>query len=177
MLKGFIVGIVAVLATLAAAGYAVLRTGTIPANADASPGWFERYVANTSLRATLDDEAPKGANPIPLNDANLIAGIRLYGTHCAVCHGTAAKDAPPTPIAKGEYPQPPQLAKHGVEDDPQGWTFWKIKHGIRWTGMPSWKYELDDHQIWTLALFLKHMDKLPAAPAQAWQAVTLPAPH
>src|SRR5579863_4813460 len=48
----------------------------------------------------------------------------------------------------------------GVEDDPQGWTFWKIKHGIRWTGMPSWGHELNDQEIWTLALFLKHMDKL-----------------
>ena len=26
-------------------------------------------------------------------------------------------------------------------------------------------------QIWTLALFLKHMDKLPPAPQQAWQNV------
>lgn len=177
MVRGFIVGIVATLVTLAAAGYGVLRAGIIPANADAKPGGFERYVANTSLEATLRDHAPKGSNPVPLNDASLIAGIKLYGAHCAMCHGTAAKGAPPTPIARGEYPQPPQLAKDGVEDDPQGWTFWKIKHGIRWTGMPSWRYELNDRQIWTLALFLKHMDKLPSAAAQAWQNVALPAPH
>jgi len=142
MLKGFIVGVALTLIALAAAGYAILRTGTIPANADATPGALERYVANTSLKATLQNEAPKGPNPVPLDDANLIAGIQLYGTHCAVCHGTGEKDAKPTPIANGEYPQPPQLAKHGVEDDPQGWTFWKIKHGIRWTGMPSWEDEL-----------------------------------
>jgi hypothetical protein len=55
------------------------------------------------------------------------------------------------------------LGTDGVEDDPEGWTFWKIKHGIRWTGMPAWKDELSDQQIWTLALFLKHMDKLPTA--------------
>ena len=177
MLKGFVIGIAATLIALAAAGYAVLSTGTIPANADAKPGGFERYAARTSLRATLHNEAPKGPNPVPLNDANLIAGIQLYGTHCAVCHGTAAKDAKPTPIAAGEYPQPPQLAKDGVEDDPQGWTFWKVKHGIRWTGMPSWESELSDQQIWTLALFLKHMDKLPPAAVQAWQGVTLQAPH
>src|SRR5579859_3045789 len=120
MLRGFIVGVVVTLVALAAAGYAILRMGTIPANADAQPGGFERYVANTSLKATLRNEAPKGANPVALNDANLIAGIELYGTHCAMCHGTAASDAKPTPIADGEYPQPPQLAKHGVEDDPQG---------------------------------------------------------
>jgi thiosulfate dehydrogenase len=177
VLKGLLLGIAATLVVLAAAGYAVLRAGIIPANADAKPGRFERYIAGTSLKATLQKEAPKEQNPISLNDANLIAGAHLYGSHCAVCHGTAGKDAPPPPIAKGEYPQPPQLAKHGVEDDPQGWTYWKIKHGIRWTGMPSWKDELTDRQIWTLTLFLKHMDKLPLAAAQAWQGVGVSAPR
>jgi len=47
-----------------------------------------------------------------------------------------------------------------VEDDPESFSFWKIKHGIRWTGMPSWKWTLANEQIWSLALFLKHMDKL-----------------
>jgi hypothetical protein len=66
------------------------------------------------------------------------------------------------------------LATEGVEDDPEGWTFWKIKHGIRWTGMPAWKAELSDQQIWTLALFLKHMDKLPPGPEAAWRSFKLP---
>jgi mono/diheme cytochrome c family protein len=58
-----------------------------------------------------------------------------------------------------------------VEDDPEGVTFWKIKHGIRLTGMPSFRSSLSDQQIWTLALFLKHMDKLPPAVQQTWQQV------
>jgi mono/diheme cytochrome c family protein len=37
--------------------------------------------------------------------------------------------------------------------------------------MPSWASTLTDEQIWTLALFLKHMDKLPSAAQQAWQKV------
>jgi mono/diheme cytochrome c family protein len=106
-----------------------------------------------------------------LTDANLVAGIDLYGQHCAICHGTAKGDASATPIAKGEYPAPPQLATNGVEDDPEGYSFWIIKHGIRWTGMPSWAGTLNDEQIWTVALFLKHMDKLPPAAQQAWQNV------
>jgi mono/diheme cytochrome c family protein len=61
------------------------------------------------------------------------------------------------------------LATDGVEDDPEGLSYWRIEHGIRWTGMPSWKATLSEQQIWTLALFLKHMDKLPPAPEQAWQ--------
>jgi mono/diheme cytochrome c family protein len=66
------------------------------------------------------------------------------------------------------------LATDGVEDDPEGWTFWKIKHGIRWTGMPAWKDELSDQQIWTLALFLKNMDKLPPAPEATWRSFKMP---
>jgi len=71
----------------------------------------------------------------------------------------------------GLYQKPPQLATNGVEDDPEGYSFWKIKHGIRLTGMPSFGYTLSDQQIWTLALFLKHMDKLPPAVQQTWQQV------
>jgi hypothetical protein len=67
------------------------------------------------------------------------------------------------------YPKPPQLATNGVEDDAEGVSYWKIKHGIRLTGMPSWKESLTDQQIWTLALFLKHMDKLPFHVQQAWK--------
>lgn len=106
-----------------------------------------------------------------MTDANLIDGITLYGEHCALCHGTAAGKTSASPVAKGLYPQPPQLASDGVEDDPEGVSFWKIKHGIRWTGMPSWGGALNDQQIWTLALLLKHMDKLPPAAQDAWQKV------
>jgi mono/diheme cytochrome c family protein len=101
----------------------------------------------------------------------LLAGIKLYAQHCAFCHGTAAGDPSATPLAKGEYPRPPQLATDGVEDDSEGVSFWKIKHGIRLTGMPAWSGALSDEQIWSLALFLKHMDKLPPRAQAAWTQV------
>ena len=62
-------------------------------------------------------------------------------------------------------------AKRALTSDPEGVSFWKIKHGIRLTGMPSFGYSLSDQKIWTLALFLKHMDKLPPAVQQTWQQV------
>jgi thiosulfate dehydrogenase len=169
---GFVVGILFTMVAAVVAGYIGLETSAIPANADATPGPIEKFVAGTALRATLRNEASKTSNPVALTDANLINGIRLYGTHCTICHGTAAGNGSRSPIAKGEYPSPPQLASDGVEDDPDGWTFWKIKHGIRWTGMPSWKDDLTDQQIWTLALFLKHMDNLTPAAEAVWQATS-----
>ena len=171
MFRAFVWGVVLTILAVVGGGYAVLRAGLIPANADAKPGWFETWAAGTSLNATLARDAPKSPNPVPLTDANLVAGIDLYGQHCAICHGTAKGEASASPIAKGEYPSPPQLATDGVEDDPEGYSFWIIAHGIRWTGMPAWRGTLNDEQIWTLALFLKHMDKLPPAAEQAWQNV------
>jgi thiosulfate dehydrogenase len=171
MFRGFLLGVLAMIIVAAACGYGALRAGLVPANADAKPGWFENWAASTSLDATLARDAPKGTNPVALSDANLIAGINLYGEHCAICHGTAKGEVSASLIAKGEYPSPPQLATDGVENDPEGYSFWVISHGIRWTGMPSWRDTLTEEQIWTLALFLKHMDKLSPAPQQAWQNV------
>lgn len=171
MLRGFLFGILATMVVAFLVGYVVVISGIIPANADGQPLSLETWAASTSLGATLDHLAPKGPNPVPLTDASLVAGVELYGRHCAICHGTAKGSASASPLAKGEYPQPPQLATDGVEDDPEGFSFWKIKHGIRWTGMPAWKDTLTDQQIWTLAQFLKHMDKLPPSVEQAWQKV------
>ena len=171
MARGFIAGIVVAIVVALVGAWALLQSGLVPANADAKAGGLEIWAASTSLNATLRREAPKSANPVAPTDENLLVGVNLYGEHCALCHGTAAGDASASPVARGLYPKPPQLATVGVEDDPEGVSFWKIEHGIRLTGMPSWKGSLTDPQIWTLALFLKHMDKLPPNAEQAWRQV------
>jgi thiosulfate dehydrogenase len=171
-MRGFISGVAAVLVFGLIFAYVLLQSGLIPANADGKPGGLELWAANTSLSATLRREAPKGPNPEALTDSNLTEGVKLYGQHCALCHGTAAGDATLSSVAKGLYPAPPQFGTDGVEDDPEGVSYWKIKHGIRLTGMPSWAATLNDRQIWTIALFLKHMDKLPTGPQAIWKKVT-----
>lgn len=172
MAKGFIAGVVITLLLCLGGALLVLKSGLIPANADAKPGGLEVWAASTSLDATLRKQAPKQANPIALTSANLLQGIALYGQHCAICHGTAAGSSSASSVARGLYPAPPQFGDDGVEDDPEGVSYWKIKHGIRLTGMPAWGSSLSDRQIWTLALFLKHMDKLPPDAKQAWSQVT-----
>jgi thiosulfate dehydrogenase len=171
MLKGVVLGVAITLAVGLIGVYFLVRSGLIPANADAEPGGFETWMASTSLKATLRRDAPLDKNPVGLTEQNLVTGVRLFAQNCAVCHGSAQGAASPSPIAKGLYQKPPQLATDGVEDDAEGVSFWKIKHGIRLTGMPSFGHSLSDQQIWTLALFLKHMDKLPPAVQQTWQQV------
>lgn len=171
MSRGFISGATLVFALIAIVATALLYSGWIPANADADPSALEAWMAGTSLHASMRRLAPDQPNPVAATDENLTEGVRLFSTNCAVCHGTAAGNASASPIAGGLYQKPPQLASEGVEDDPEAESFWKIKHGIRLTGMPSFGQSLSDREIWTLALFLKHMDKMPAAPAAAWRQV------
>ena len=154
--------------------YVFLSVGAMPANADAKPYPLERWAAKRSLHATIAREAPKGDNPVKKTDADLIAGIKLYAENCAVCHG--AEDGKASNTAKGLYQRPPQLAEHGVEDDDAGETYWKIFHGIRLTGMPSYHYALSQHQIWQLTLFLQYMDQLPPKAEKVWKAVPSQAP-
>ena len=173
MIRGIIIGIAATLAVFFVAGYFGVERGLMPANADAAPSKLETWAAKTSLRATIARDAPKAPNPLPLDDTNIIAGIKLYGANCIVCHGGA--DGQPTNIAHGLYQHAPQLGKDGVEDDPDGVTYWKVAHGIRLTGMPAFGPTLQERQLWQLALFLKHMDRLSPAADKVWKSLKNPA--
>jgi thiosulfate dehydrogenase len=175
LLRGFILGVVVIAALGLVAGYIGITQGLlIPANADARPGKLETWAARASLHATISREAPKTANPMPTTMPNFLEGIKLYGQNCAVCHGVASGQA--STIARGLYQHAPQLAKDGVEDDPDGVTYWKIYHGIRMTGMPAFGPALTENQIWQLAMFLKNMDKLPTQADHAWKSLKNPAP-
>lgn len=151
--------------------YLVVSTGALPANANARPSKLESWIARTSLRAAIRREAPKGANPVPASNGNLLAGMKLYLTNCAVCHGVA--DGKATNIAHGLYQRPPQLASDGVEGDPAGVTYWKVYHGIRLTGMPSFAATLSENQIWQVTAFLQHMNRLPATVRSPWRRARL----
>lgn len=177
-MRSFILGVIVTLLIFTLVGYVAVSQGLVPANADGRPPKIEIWAAKTSLHATLRRDAPKGAAPIPATDANLVAGIKLYGQNCAVCHGAStSKWETASNIATGLYQKAPQLADDGVEDDPVGVTYWKIAHGIRFTGMPAFGAHLSDTQIWQMSLFLNKMDKLPPAVQKVWAKVqATPAP-
>ena len=136
MLKGFIVGVIAVIVIGALIGYVGVTQGLmIPANADSPPGKLETWAAKKSLNATIRREMPKQPNPVAATVPNYLAGVKLYGENCIACHGAA--DGAASTIAAGLYQHAPQLAKDGVEVDPEGKIYWQVVHGIRLTGMPS----------------------------------------
>lgn len=169
MLKCIIVTLIGAFIAVVGVILIVVEFGLVPANANARPSVLESWAAKTSLHATIRRQAPGEPDPLPANDENLVAGIRLYASNCVICHG--GSDGKPSNVAEGLYQVPPQLAKDGVEDDPAGYTYWKVYHGIRWTGMPSFASTLTEEQIWQVALFLEHMNALPPAAEEEWRKV------
>lgn len=168
MVKGFALGVFVTVLAAIAGGYYFVASGALPAGQDVKPSPLEKWAAKKSLRATIKREAGGLKSPLPTTDANLAAGSALFVAHCKVCHG--GPDDAPSAIAKGLSPAAPQLAKDGVEDDPEGTIYWKIAHGIRFTGMPAFRSSLSEPEMWQLALFLKHMDHLPPAARESWAA-------
>ena len=113
-----------------------------------------------ALHAAMDKEAGK-PSPLAADEPNLLAGAGIYQAQCGVCHGHLGQ--PESPIAKGMFPRPPQLLppNKGVTDDEVGETYWKVKNGIRLTGMPGYSGSLSDREMWQVSLLLLHADKLP----------------
>ena len=174
-MRGFIGGFVAALAVIALVLFAAVKTGSVPARADGPLMPGEKWASRTSLAATMAREAPKPPYPFTQTDQDIADGAKLYVQNCAVCHGTA--NSTPNAIARGLGVRPPQFAKHGVDDDPEGETYWKIEHGIRFTGMPAYAKALDEKSIWQVTYFLKRApDHLPAEAQKYWENPNLVAP-
>jgi len=141
------------------------KVGSPPVAVADKPFPFEAQVVKVPLHARIDREMP-ASTAVPATPQNLNAGAQIYEDKCEFCHGTADS---PSSTGQAMYPSAPQLwAKHkngvvGVSDDPVGETYWKVKNGIRLTGMPSYQKVLSDTEIWQVSLLLSMADKpLPA---------------
>lgn len=160
LLVGAALGAVAVVA----AGFLFLTQGGLPVAARGAKALpLEEFMASRALHVAVASDARKPA-PIPPDEANLLSGARLYLEHCEVCHGSPGTDRR-SAIARGLFPPPPRLMppEKGVSDDPVGETYWKVKNGIRLTGMPGFEGALSDTQLWQVSLLLSRSDQLPAS--------------
>jgi thiosulfate dehydrogenase len=167
MSKGFAAGFLLALLLVLAGACLFIVAGGLYAGQDVAPGGLERWAARRSLHATLGPALRKLKNPLPPTDDNLAAGAQVYDANCRVCHG--GSDGVATSIANGLTPKAPQLAKDGVDDDPVEMSYWKVAHGIRFTGMPAFRGSLAEPQMWQVALFVAHLNALPPRARHLWE--------
>jgi len=157
----FLLGVLAGLLILPAALYMYVATGHAPvATADPSMP-MEAFFAKMGRKSRIRAEQPKRYLST-FSAADLETGADIYQKNCAFCHGLPNQPKPNA--AKGMYPRAPQLLDKDdmVIDDPVGESFWKVKNGIRLSGMPGFKDSLSETQIWQVSALLAKAEQLPA---------------
>lgn len=122
---------------------------------------FIEFTARHSIRARAN------AIQVPDLDAKgrAASGYRLFRAHCVQCHG--APGVAPEPFARGMTPAPAALVET-ARKRPAKEVYWAIRHGIKMTGMPAWKYRLSEDQTWDLVAFLRVLPTLSPAAYQGW---------
>jgi mono/diheme cytochrome c family protein len=104
------------------------------------------------------DKAPQKAraarNPVQNDPEAVAAGKKLFGMHCAECHGE---------FAEGTR-RAPNLHDSQVQDAPPGAIFWVLTNGIVWHGMPVWS-KLPEPQRWQLVTYIKSLRARPETSA------------
>lgn len=171
ILFGIVLGVVLV----PAAVLVWLQFGHVPVAVTDPPFPNEALITSIPQHARIDREMVQ-VPPIQPDEANLVAGAHIYMDKCAVCHGTHGKTSD---FGDNMFPSaPPLWEKHrhgdvvGVSDDPPGETYWKVFNGIRLTGMPNFKTQLNDTQMWQVSLLLANANKpLPPAALQSLSGV------
>lgn len=151
-----------------AAAFAFILFGGFPASTWDPPLPLEQSLAHFVLHTSMKQK-PVTENPPEMAAESLYSATKVYLTNCSVCHGVPTK--PESHIAQGMFPKPPQLflADQSVTDDAETEIYWKIKNGIRLTGMPGFQNSLTPTEIWQVTNLVHQADKLPPEILQALQ--------
>lgn len=167
-MRRFLLGFIAAVVTVLLAEFLWIRLGFVDPRADVPESVLERRVAMPSLDASLNRYATAVPNPIAATDANLLAGMKVYQTNCAGCHGDIHQ--PHVAAANAFYPRVPQFMED-PPDMPENQNFYMVEHGVRLTGMPAFVSSLNQQEVWQVITFLSHMNKLSPQLSEQWKAV------
>jgi mono/diheme cytochrome c family protein len=128
-----------------------------------------RVVAQTANSSVAGDqqkwkyveltEVPERArarpNPMETDPEAIAAGGKLFGQHCAECHGKKAEGRK----------KAPSLLRAEVQQAAPGALFWILTNGVVWHGMPVWS-KLPEPQRWQIVTFLKSLGTSSGSPKQ-----------
>jgi thiosulfate dehydrogenase len=192
----FILGVVlgAILVPLAVMVYLV--SGFAPVATADAPMPFESRIAGLALQRRIQKEAPV-RDLSGMGTPDLLAGAEIYKKDCQMCHGLPDQKSE---IADNMFPPAPQELKppqgRGGQRGPQGGPgpaqtgpraprpngdFWRVKNGIRLTGMPSFQNILSEDQMWQVVGLIANRRRLPldvqnALKTEPSSSATVPTP-
>ena len=99
-----------------------------------------------AILARVPAKARTKPNPLDKDPLAPAAGKKLFGEHCAECHGDSAEGS-----KRG-----PSLSNGIAEDGTPGEIFWIVTNGVVRRGMPAWS-KLPEPQRWQIVAFLKSL--------------------
>ncbi len=125
--------------------------------ADSAPSASETAILQSAVRHSVQRSARDVSSPPLADEDAIVAGGKLYVAGCAGCHGQLGK---PFREDRDHFPPVPQLPHVGTQySEPE--LYWIVKHGIRMTGMSAYGPFYSEKQLWSLAVFLQHINHLP----------------
>ena len=104
----------------------------------------------------------KQKNPLPDAPATLTDGKEAFSHYCVACHGMDGQNTG-VPFADHISPPIPSLASSEVQSYTDGQLKWILDNGISPSGMPGSKGTLNDDELWSIVVYLRH---LPASGSQ-----------
>jgi len=120
-----------------------------------TPGRAESGLAEwTKKHVTVQGKDDR--NPLPDSAETLKAGKEAFGHYCIVCHGLDGQNTG-VPFAENLSPPVPSLASREVQGYSDGQLKWIIANGIAPSGMPASNGILNDDEMWSIVLYLRHL--------------------
>jgi len=161
MIRGILIGFLLAIVLVTTGVVYYFSSGLAPAATGDPAMPFEKRLAHMALDAHIDRQ--KVGDPrVPGDEQNLLEGAKIYKINCASCHGLP--EQPPSPYERTMYPRPTALFRgKGVTDDAPAESYWKVANGIRLSGMPSFKSQLTETQLWQVSQLAAHANELPAS--------------
>lgn len=148
-----VAGVIAVLA----AALLVTWSGLISVAATSGHWAMTERFLEFAMRSSVRTHSLGVAEPQRLDDPDLVQlGAGHYAGGCAPCHG--APGQPRSPVTLRMLPEPTALDEVVGTWQPRQ-LFWIVKHGLKYTAMPSWVAADRDDEVWAVVAFLATIPK------------------
>ena len=156
------------LAALAGIGALVfVGGGFVPIAADQGHWPITRAALEFAMQRSVSTQSL--AVKTPLHDdqfldapAQVRKGAGHYASGCMPCHGAPGVERQLVP--RKMLPAPPPLVRKLAAGS---WSreelFWIVKHGLKYTAMPSWPTQNRDDEVWAMVAFLQRLPELSPA--------------
>lgn len=160
---GVVAGIVATLLVALLIAMVVAYTGAYDVAASTGHTAGMRWMMDSTKRSSVRSHAPDDEATAWLPKIDVAVGAREYKAMCEHCHGGPGTD--PASWSRGMLPRPPHMTDAATHWQPDE-VLWIIRHGIKFTGMPSFAHHGDA----TLRDIAGFVDRLPGMTPEQYRA-------